>query len=107
LEGELSAMGGDDADLMKRWQRGESAAFEALVRRWQDPLARFVARLLGPGEGVQDLCQEIFLRFYQAGPRYRENGAFAPWLYRIALNIVRDASRRGKHPQPPPNQAPV
>ena len=83
-----------DAELMQRWQGGDPAAFEALVRRWQQPLGRFLARLADPPELAQDLCQEVFLRVYQAGPGYRESGAFATWLYRIALNVARDARRR-------------
>jgi RNA polymerase sigma-70 factor (ECF subfamily) len=50
---------------------------------------------------VADLCQEVFLRLYLAGPRYREAGAFSSWLYQIALNVARDAGRRRRHePQP-------
>src|SRR5437868_2949365 len=87
-------MGQADADLMRRWQGGDTAAFEELVRRWQGPVGRFLARLTGPGGPVPDLCQEVFLRLYLAGPRYREGGSFATWLYRIALNVARDAARR-------------
>jgi RNA polymerase sigma-70 factor (ECF subfamily) len=87
-------MGSPDPELIARWQRGDRAAFEVLVRRWQDPVARFVYRLVGRREPVDDLCQEVFLRLYQAGPRYRESGAFPTWLYRIALNVVRDSARR-------------
>ena len=87
-------MGQEDAELVRRWQDGEASAFEALVRRWQEPISRFVARLAGSNERAQDLCQEVFLRLYQAGPRYRERGAFSTWLYQIALNVVRDAARR-------------
>src|SRR5581483_11263851 len=52
-------------------------------------------------QSVQDLCQEVFLRVYMAGPRYREDGAFSSWLYRIALNLSRDAGRR-RRPTPTP-----
>src|SRR5438132_3319353 len=94
-------MGQLDAELIRRWQEGDPSAFESLVRRWQHPVGRFLARLVGPGELVQDLCQEVFLRLYLAGPRYRESGAFSTWLYRIALNAARDAGRRRRHdPQP-------
>src|SRR5205823_6012468 len=41
----------------------------------------------------------VFLRVYLAGPHYREQGAFATWLYRIALNLARDAARR-RPPRP-------
>lgn len=89
-------MGCDDAQLIRRWQQGDASAFEAVVRRWQEPVARFLARYVGRQAPVGDLCQEVFLRVYHAGPRYREAGAFAPWLYRIALNVARDAHRRGR-----------
>src|SRR5579884_2071165 len=86
-----------DAVLIQRWQQGETAAFETLVSRWQQPMARFLARLGGRPERVADLCQEVFLRVLLAGLRYRENGAFSTWLYRIALNVARDEARRQRH----------
>ncbi len=87
-------MDNDDADLLPGWQSGEPAAFAALVRRWQQPIARFVFHLVGQKDLVQDLCQEVFLRVFLAAPRYRETGQFSGWLHRIALNVVRDFSRR-------------
>lgn len=87
-------MGHDDAELIERWRRGDAAAFEALVRRWEQPVGRFLFRLVGRADLAQDLCQEVFLRVYLAGPRYRESGAFSGWLYRIALNLARDMARR-------------
>src|SRR6516164_513216 len=92
-----------DAELVRRWQRGDTTAFEALVRRWQAPMARFLARLAHRPELVQDLSQEVFLRLYRAGPRYREAGAFSTWLYRIAVNVARDAGRRRRHEPLPLN----
>jgi len=90
-------MSSRDAELIQRWQRGDAAAFEDLVRRWQQPIARFLYRLVDRADVTRDLCQEVFLRVYHAGPRYRENGAFAGWLYQIALNVARDAGRRRRH----------
>jgi RNA polymerase sigma-70 factor (ECF subfamily) len=90
-------MDGSDAELMARWQRGDDAAFAAIVRRWQQPMARFLAHLVGRSELVNDLVQEVFLRVFDAGHRYRENGTFSTWLYRIALNVARDAGRRQRH----------
>jgi RNA polymerase sigma-70 factor (ECF subfamily) len=89
----------DDAELMRRWQRGESAALSALVERWQTPVARFLTRLVGPDRAA-DLCQETFLRLLRTGDRYREQGTFSTWLFQVALNVARDANRR-KAPMPP------
>jgi RNA polymerase sigma-70 factor (ECF subfamily) len=82
-----------EADLMRRWQGGDTASFEEIVRRWQCRVGRLLARLAGP-DLAADLCQEVFLRLYTAGTRYREEGAFATWVYRIALNVARDSARR-------------
>src|SRR5436190_18269759 len=101
-------MGHDDPDLIQRWQRGDAPAFEALVRRWQTPVARFLARLVGRPDLVQDLCQEVFLRVHLARGRYRTDGAFSTWLYRIALNVARDALRRHRRQMSPlPDEEPA
>jgi RNA polymerase sigma-70 factor (ECF subfamily) len=83
---------GMEPDL--EWRNGNAGAFEALVRRWQQPVARLLFHLVGRDELVADLCQEVFLRVYQNRARYRETGSFAGWLHRIALNVARDANRR-------------
>lgn len=94
-------MGHPDAELMRRWQAGDAAAFAALVDRWQQPVGRFLLRLVGRPDRVPDLCQEVFLRVLRAAPRYREAGRFSTWLFQIAVNVARDAARRGRHaPQP-------
>jgi RNA polymerase sigma-70 factor (ECF subfamily) len=87
-------MENDEPDLFPGWQKGDPDAFSALVRRWQEPMARFLFHLIGQREVVQELCQEVFLRAFLAGPRYREEGEFSAWLYRIALNVARDLVRR-------------
>jgi RNA polymerase sigma-70 factor (ECF subfamily) len=96
-----------EADLIRRWQAGEAAAFEAVARRWQEPLARFLSRLASSDQ-VPDLLQEVLLRLHRAGPTYRENGHFSTWLFQIAMNVARDAARRQAHAtQPLPAEEPA
>jgi RNA polymerase sigma-70 factor, ECF subfamily len=83
-----------DHELMHHWRQGDAVAFALLVRRWEDRLGLFVARLLGPRADVDDLCQEVFIRVLGARERYRGEGSFSTWLYRIALNVARDSRRR-------------
>jgi RNA polymerase sigma-70 factor (ECF subfamily) len=90
------SMGQEDPELMERWLQGDSAAFEELVRRWQQPVARVLGRLVGRADVVPDLCQEVFLKVHRARPHYRENGNFGGWIYRIALNVARDAGRKSR-----------
>ena len=65
-------MGPDDPQLTQRWQRGDPAAFEELVRHWQPLVVRLLGRLLPRSEEVPELCQEVFVRVYHARERYRE-----------------------------------
>jgi len=97
-------MGCPDTELVQRWQQGDLTAFEALVRHWQQPVGRFLGRFVGREDQAHDLCQEVFLRIYLAGPRYQATGAFSTWLYRIAINVARDAARRARRtPGPLPD----
>lgn len=95
-----------EAAMIRRWQAGDSTAFGAIVERWQQPIARFIARMLGPTGPTADLTQDVFMKAHQAIGRYRHEGTFSTWLFRIALNVVRDACRR-HHRQPLPLPAEV
>lgn len=101
-------MARDDGELIRRWRGGDPTAYDALVRRWQQPAARFLARMLGMAAPVADLCQELFLRIYLWRDRYREEGSFSTWLYRIALNLARDHARKlARQPAPLPEEVPA
>lgn len=84
----------EDQALVERWRRGDSDAFEALVRRWEGSVARFLVRLGCGADQTPDLCQEVFLRLHLARSRYQEAGSFSTWLHQIALNLARDKARR-------------
>ena len=66
-----------DHELMLRSRLGDAAAFAELVRRWESPIGRVVARLLGTTAEVDDVCQEVFLRVLRAKDRYQPSGAFS------------------------------
>ena len=83
-----------DVDRMRRWAAGDRTAFEEIVRCWEVPIGRFLARLCGDADDASDLTQEVFLRVYLGVTSYRDEGHFRTWLYRIALNLARDAARR-------------
>jgi RNA polymerase sigma-70 factor (ECF subfamily) len=83
-----------EPELIRRWQRGDRAAFEQIVRHWHPRVGRFLARLVGCPDLARDLTQEVFLRVYLSAGRYREDGHFPTWLFQIALNQARDAARK-------------
>ncbi len=83
-----------DHQLMHRTGRGDTSAFEEIVRRWERPVCRVLARYAGQNGEVEDMAQEVFLRVYGARDHYRASGAFSTWLFRIVLNVARSAYRR-------------
>ena len=80
-----------DAELVARAQRGETAAFEMLVVKYQRRIERLIARMVRDVDLVQDIAQESFIRAYRALPRFRGESAFYTWLYRIAVNTAKKA----------------
>jgi RNA polymerase sigma-70 factor, ECF subfamily len=83
----------DDESLLDRARHGDSAAFTALVERYQDELYTMALRLLGTPADAADVVQETFLRAYMNLPRLRVLSVRA-WLFRVAVNASRDVQRR-------------
>ena len=76
-----------DADCVRRIiQRGETDAFEILVRRHEKTIFDLVYRMLGDYDDAAEVSQEVFLSAYRAIGQFRGDANFSTWLYRIALN---------------------
>jgi RNA polymerase sigma-70 factor (ECF subfamily) len=88
-----------DAEYVRRLQRGETDAFEMLVRRHEKTIFNLVYRMLGDYDEAAEVSQEVFLSAYRAIGRFRGDANFSTWLYRIALNHT---STRRSDPQPGP-----
>ena len=83
-----------DEDLVIRYRRGETPAFEELVRRHHDDLIRFLVRLVGNRAVAEDAFQETFLQVHLSADTFDATRRFKPWLFTIAANKGRDALRR-------------
>jgi RNA polymerase sigma-70 factor (ECF subfamily) len=87
----------DDAQLMVAFQRGDSGAFDGLVRKYHVQVINVIYRFLGRSDAAEDLAQDVFIRIYQAAPTYKPTAKFSTWLYRIVanhcLNYRRDTGR--------------
>ena len=87
-----------DADLIARVLSHEDHnAFGELVRRYQSPVRAFLARMThGDAHLADDLAQETFLKAWQKLRTYRGGASLSTWLFSIAFNEFRMASRRRK-----------
>ena len=90
-----------DEDLMMRCRKGDSGAFELLVRRYQNPLINYIHRSIDDYHRAEDLSQETFLRVFKCASRYEPTASFRSWLYTIATNLcrneIRNRSRRNTY----------
>ncbi len=91
----------NDRELVRRFKRGDKAAFELLFTRYQHKVLGLIGRHLDDPDEVQDVAQEAFVRAFRALPKFRGESAFYTWLYRIALNTTRNhvAARSRRPPQ--------
>jgi len=84
----------DDRRIVDRVLRGDTEAFNLLVRRWEKPIYNFIFRLIGDREESMDLCQESFMKAYRELPTLKDRDRFSAWLYRIAHNTCYSRLRK-------------
>jgi len=82
-----------DRDLIVRWQAGDEAAFEELIRRHETRVYRLLYRMMGSKEDAEDLTQETFLSLHRHGHRFRAEARFSTFVYRVAANAALNRRR--------------
>ena len=83
-----------DADHVRRAMAGETAAFEALVRRWQGPLLKLAYRYCRDRTLAEDMVQEAFLRIHRKLALYDERSKFSSWMFTVATRVFISEVRR-------------
>src|SRR5207245_443625 len=79
--------------------RGDTAAFEEIVLRFERPVWSLAHRLTCDAELAKDVTQEVFLRLWKNLGRYDPSRPFAPWFLKLATNFAlnaREAARLRK-----------
>jgi RNA polymerase sigma-70 factor, ECF subfamily len=88
-----------DQKLVARVQKGDRAAFDLLVRKYQHKVAKLVARYVRDRAEIDDVTQEAFIKAYRAIGGFRGESAFYTWLYRIAVNTAKNyLDSQGRRP---------
>jgi RNA polymerase sigma-70 factor (ECF subfamily) len=83
--------------MVEAARSGDLAAFDSLMRRHERLVLGTALRLLGKMEDAQDASQEVFLRLYRNLGKLQASPNLAGWLYRVTVNVCRDA--RGRRPE--------
>ncbi|CBA17026.1 RNA polymerase sigma factor RpoE [Xanthomonas albilineans] len=79
-----------DSELVRRVQRGESTAFDVLVRKYQHRVVGVIGRYIADWSECQDVAQDTFIRAYRAMGSFRGDAQFSTWLHRIAVNTAKN-----------------
>ncbi len=89
-----------DSEVIRRVLRGETAAFEVLVRRYQQTIFRLTRRMTRNLEDAQDLAQDAFVQAYRSLAGFHGQASFSTWLYRIAVNLCLNHLRATRREDP-------
>jgi RNA polymerase sigma-70 factor (ECF subfamily) len=95
-EKELQRARAPEADLIRQAQAGSRAAFDALVRQYEQQVLRLAFHLTGSEQDAEDIYQEAFLKAFRYIGNFRFECSFYTWIYRIVTNLCLDQLRRRK-----------
>ena len=76
----------EETELVKRARKGDLAAYDDLVRRYQERIYATIYHMTSNHEDANDLAQEAFIKAFQALRSFKGGSSFYTWVYRIAVN---------------------
>ena len=80
--------------LIKKAQKGDTAAFETLVKAHEGFVYNLALRSLRQESDAEDAAQEVFIKAWTSLGSFRGECKFSVWLYRITGNVCTDMLRR-------------
>ena len=89
----------DEQILIEKASDGDADAFETLVEKYEKGVYNLAYRLIPDREDAMDIVQEVFLKAFQALPRFRGDSRFSTWLHRVCVNASLDFLRRKQRTQ--------
>src|SRR5438067_2320923 len=81
-----------DAELLEAFRRGDTRAFETLVRRYQRAVLAIARRFARDEDDAEDLAQRAFINASERAGGWR-GGSFKSWLFRIVVNLAKNHLR--------------
>lgn len=86
----------DDAQLLDQIRNGNKGAFRDLIIRYESLISATITGMLGPCSEIDDIGQEVFIRFYKAIDKFRGESTIGTYLTRIAINLSLNELKRRK-----------
>jgi RNA polymerase sigma factor, sigma-70 family len=76
----------EDTELVALAQKGSTNSFNKLVDKYHSRIYSLTYQMTSNREDAEDLTQEIFIKAFEALPRFKGRSSFYTWLYRIGIN---------------------
>lgn len=101
MDGDSDALD-EQADrwLVDKVRRGDTDAYEVLIRRHRDRIYRIALRMLGNPHDAEDIAQDVSIQLWTAVAGFAGSAAFTTWLYRIVVNRCHNHTRRRARTRP-------
>jgi RNA polymerase sigma-70 factor (ECF subfamily) len=84
----------DDKSLVESARRGDRGAFETLVKRYEAKVYHLAYGFVQDPATADDLAQDVFVKVYCHLAKFKFESEFGTWLYRIAVNHIKDHLRK-------------
>ena len=84
----------DDKALVESARRGDRGAFEALVKMYEAKVYHLAYGFVQDPATADDLAQDVFVKVYCHLSKFKFESEFGTWLYRIAVNHIKDHLRK-------------
>jgi len=99
VQGQLENISIDDAALVRQCQKGDSAAMQRLIVKYQDRIYNVVLKISGNRDDAAELTQETFVKVIEKIGTFGYRSTFYTWLFRISVNLTLNyCSRSNKVP---------
>ena len=85
-----------DFELVEKTIDGDQSAFAEIVKRYKSKVAITINGMVGDPDDADDICQEVFIRFYKAINSFRGDAGLGTYLTRIAINLSLNEIKRKK-----------
>ena len=83
----------DDEMLIERFKEGDIFAFDTLMSKYNRQIYYLALRMTKSHEDAEDISQEVFVRIFNALPKWKPKASFYTWLRTVAVNLCIDHHR--------------
>lgn len=100
---------GDNSSLnetLARAAQGQQEAWRQIVTAYTGRVYGLIVKQCRDQDLAMEITQATFVQIVTKLGDYREQGRFEPWLFRIAMNRLRDEMRRRKRQAKPTDMSP-